>query len=154
MNFIKQYKMTLAAILVFIILVVAGHFAYSLLVTNNESDICYGRDEGKDLHPIASETYQKVKESLESQKFVSNVSTDEKCLLVKVSVTVSNDATTDQAKSLGKLVLDEFSDDQKSFYDFQLIVSKEDKEKTDFPMIASKHKTSSEFVWTKDRVTE
>ncbi len=168
MKFIKEYKMTIALVVIFIILVVMGHFVITLLIPSTNGDICYGRNAGKEDHPIESATYEAVKQSIKEESYVSDVTAKEQCLLIKVDVTVTKDTTVEQAKALGKKVLDEFTDDQKGFYDFQLLITKEESKEdskdkdTTFPIIGSKHKCDvstnkdcgTDFVWTKDRVAE
>ena len=57
----------------------------------------------------------------------------------------------DAAKGISKLFLDEFSESQISYYDFQIFVTKESSEENNFPIIGYKHHNNSEFSWTKDR---
>ena len=59
----------------------------------------------------------------------------------------------DTAKSLANKVLEEFDADQKSFYDFQVFVKK-DNDASDFPIIGYKQNKKEGFTWTKDRVAE
>ena len=155
MKFLKQYKMTIAIVAIFIVMVIIGHYVVTLLIPGEEGDVCIGRLDGIDVPPVSAETYEELKSTLKEQDFVSDVSTAEGCLLVKVFVTVNDDASLDQAKSLGGMVLEKFSDEQKGVYDFQLAVSKNNKEDASFPIIGSRHKCtgecSNEFVWTKDR---
>lgn len=154
MNFLKKHKATVIVIVIFIVLVIVGYNVYNLLVPNTGKPIYGNRLDGKDAVAVTTDSYNQVKTGLEQETFVSSVTTDERGKLINVIVTVENDTTLDTAKTLGDKVLTYFTDAQKAYFDFQILVKKADTTQLSFPIIGYKHHMSEGFTWTKDRVNE
>ena len=60
------------------------------------------------------------------------------------------DVNLESAKKMGQDILEEISDDQKNVYDYQVYV-KNEKNKSQFPIIGYKHHSKENISWTKDR---
>ena len=154
MKVIKEHKIMVIVIVLFILLVIVASSVYTLLVPSNGKPIYGDRLDGKDAVAVSQETYEQVKQKLKEDTIVSNVEIDERGRLINVIVTVTADTILDAAKALAPRVLESFTDAQKGYFDFQVLIRKEDESKTDFPIIGYRHHDRQDFTWTKDRVSE
>lgn len=95
--------------------------------------------------PIEKNQVSTLKTNLTKESFVSNVDYELKGRLVNVEVTLHDGADKAKAKELGNKVLEEFTKEQKEYYDFQLFLTSSD---YSINYIGYKHKTSKEFIWS------
>ena len=100
---------------------------------------------------VKKETYDQLKEGIQAKEKVESVEVRENGRLINISVTVATDTSLEDAKKVMDGVLDIFTDSQKGYYDFHVIVRKNDAAENNFPIMGSKHHNSSIFVWSKDR---
>lgn len=75
--------------------------------------------------------------------------------IIYLTLNLSNIISKEDAKSLALKALDEFSDEEKQFYDIQFIITceKEEKSSTEenlYPIMGYKNTSSSVVVWIKD----
>ena len=155
-KFIKRHRYTCILLLVFILLVVLGLKAKSILVPD-EGKATYGerlKDIGK--HPITAEVYKKIDEEYAKNSNVKKVKHDLQGKTINYYITVDDKVSIKDAKAIGEKLLEYFSDDIKGYYSIQVYLSKEDSKLNNFPIIGMKHPESKGFSWTKDReiVTE
>ena len=148
MKFIKKHINTIVAILVFI-LVLIGLFILKGVFFPEENKAIYGnRLEGIDKVKISSSTKEKVKDVFNEKSTSANVRIAGRIIYIEVKV--NKDVTVDNAKSLANDALKVFTDDEKAYYDIQVII--ENPENTEkFPIMGYKHHTKSDYSWTKDR---
>ena len=149
MKWIKKNKIMLIAILVYIVIALVGYKALRVFFPSTEAAIYGDRLDNK--IPVEKELYEGIKTRIASQEFVKDVDVRESGRIINVVVTVMDSTSQDAAKSLSKLILEGFSDSQIGYYDFQLLIKKEDKNENDFPIIAYKQHNSTDFYWNKDR---
>lgn len=151
-RFFKKNKFTILIVVIFIVLVIIGASLFQLLVPNTGKAIYGNRLDGK--VEVTQTTYDEVVNALKQQTFVVEASTDERGKLINILVTVSDDTSLESAKTLGQIAYNVFTEEQKQYYDFQMIITKNDKEQKSFPIMGYKHPQSADFVWTKDRSNE
>lgn len=66
--------------------------------------------------------------------------------LVNIIIIVNGDTSIDDAKGLANKTLEYFKDEEKKYYDIQVLLDSE-KDSEDYPTIGYKHKTSDNLVW-------
>lgn len=148
MSFIKRNKITLIAIIIFLILVL-GLFQIKNIFFPEEGSAIYGnRLEGIETVEITKQTKEEVKTKLDETVTSTEVRVAGR--LVNISLTVANDVSKDTAKSYANKALEAFSEEQKKYYDFQIFIKK-DMETQEFPIIGYRHHNKDGFTWTKDR---
>ena len=65
-------------------------------------------------------------------------------------IKLKEDVSRDTAKELANKTLEKLSEEERSYYDVQFIISKT-KDKEHFPIIGYKHHTKPAIAWTKNR---
>ena len=116
---------------------------------STETEAIYGsRLEGIDKVKITKEKKQQVIDNL--KEGTEKVSVRVAGKIVYISIVVNGDTSLDAAKELGNKALESFSDEEKSFYDFQIIIQKNNDSKQ-FPIIGYKQHKRQAITWTKDR---
>ena len=149
-NFIKNNKVTVVAFIICVIFVILV-FAVKLTFFPNEGTAIYGdRLDGIEEVEITDKQQEDIIKSLEDKDEVKKVSCDIKGRTLNVLITVNDDVELDPAKALTSSVIDNLEEDQTSYYDIQVFISK-DNDDTRFPIIGYKHQDKDEFSWTKDR---
>ena len=149
-NFIKNNKVTVVAFIICVIFVVLV-FVIKLTFFPNEASAIYGdRLDGIEDVEITNNKQKTIEKALEEIDEVKNASCDIEGRILNVIITVIDDVELDAAKGLTSSITDNLEDDQKSFYDIQVFISK-DNDDTRFPIIGYKHQNKDGFSWTKDR---
>ena len=132
MKFFKKHR-TLTLLLLIIIAVLLAVFILRDTVNFDESTAVYGnRLEGIDAVKITKEQEEKVQNALKDQSTKTTVRVAGK--LVNVLVEAVGTTTLDQAKAMGPAILEVFTDDQKKFYDFQIMIDNSENQ-SQFPII-------------------
>ena len=115
----------------------------------DENQAIYGtRLDGIDKVKVSSEQKKKVETKLSESTKKVEVKVSGK--IVNTTITTNDDTSLDDAKKLADSVLEEFTDAQKKFFDFQFFI-KNDKNEKQFPIIGYKQHARSNVSWTKDR---
>ena len=149
-NFIKNNKVTVVAFIICVIFVILV-FAVKLTFFPNEGTAIYGdRLDGIEEVEITDKQQEDIIKALEDKDEVKKVSCDIKGRTLNVLITVNDDVELDPAKALTSSITDNLEEDQASYYDIQVFISK-DNDDTRFPIIGYKHQNKDGFSWTKDR---
>ena len=149
-NFIKNNKVAVVAFIICVIFVILV-FAVKLTFFPNEGTAIYGdRLDGIEEVEITDKQQEDIIKALEDKDEVKKVSCDIKGRTLNVLITVNDDVELDPAKALTSSITDNLEEDQTSYYDIQVFISK-DNDDTRFPIIGYKHQNKDEFSWTKDR---
>ena len=149
-NFIKNNKVTVVAFIICVIFVILV-FALKLTFFPNEGTAIYGdRLDGIEEVEITDKQQEDIIKSLEDKDEVKEVSCDIKGRTLNVLITVNDDVELDPAKALTSSITENLEEDQTSYYDIQVFISK-DNDDTRFPIIGYKHQNKDGFSWTKDR---
>ena len=149
-NFIKNNKVTVVAFIICVIFVILV-FAVKLTFLPNEGTAIYGdRLDGIEEVEITDKQQEDIIKSLEDKDEVKKVRCDIKGRTLNVLITVNDDVELDPAKALTSSITDNLEEDQTSYYDIQVFISK-DNDDTRFPIIGYKHQNKDGFSWTKDR---
>ena len=149
-NFIKNNKVAVVAFIICVIFVILV-FAVKLTFFPNEGTAIYGdRLDGIEEVEITDKQQEDIIKSLEDKDEVKEVSCDIKGRTLNVLITANDDVEIDPAKALTSSITDILEEDQTSYYDIQVFISK-DNDDTRFPIIGYKHQNKDGFSWTKDR---
>lgn len=150
MTFIKQNKLVILVISIFIIITLALVEAYK--VFQGDNGVVYGnRLEGIEKVEIKDAQKQKMIAELEGNENITAVKVSIMGKTINIIITVIDGATIDIAKGLGNSTLQYFEKVQLTYYDFQVFIKKIDKIQNNFPIIGYKHSQSETYIWTKDR---
>ena len=156
MKFIKKHKMAINKKLVMFIalifiLLICLLLMKSIFFPGNVSK--YGnRLDGIEEVLITNEQVQKLTNEMNEIKDIKSIKYDLKGRLVYIIIEVSNETAIEVSKGYANKILSYFDDNQKEYYDFQVMIKSDSKESEVYPIIGAKHKTSTGFVWTEKSI--
>lgn len=148
MKFINKHKVGIISIIVIIIIGVLTYFALkSMFIIGNDKGKYGNRLDGIENVKITDEQIKKMISELEEKKDINSVKYDLEGKLIYIVLEVSNETAVDVSKGYANKILEYFDDEQKSYYDMQVIVKSDSEESEVYPIIGAKHKTSTSFIW-------
>lgn len=150
MEFIKKNKFTMVAIVIFVLIVIAGVWVKNAFFPNVGKALYGNRLKGIEEVKIQSQKLEQVTGAIQDKEFVEKVTSDIKGRLVTFIVTIKDDVEVGTAKELTGTLKEGFEEKQLAYYDMQLMVKKNG-EDARFPIIGYKHHANGEFSFTKDR---
>ena len=146
MKFIKKHKIEFIALFTIIIICTLGYFAVKPLLGNDSNK--YGnRLDGIENVKITDEQVKKLTSEMEENKDVKSIKYDLQGRLIYIILEVSNETAVDVSKGYANKILNYFDDEQKTYYDMQVIIKSDSEESEVYPIIGAKHKTSTSFIW-------
>ena len=148
MKFIKKHINMIVAIAILILLVVGLLLAKEIFFPNETKAIYGTRLEGKEKVPITNDHINRVKEAIKDSTITTEVRVAGR--IIYVDITVNPDVTVEGAKGLGNTIVEVFSEEEKAYYDIQILIANSANE-AQFPIIGYRHHTRTEIFWTKDR---
>lgn len=146
MKFIKNNKILIALILIAVIM-------FSTILIIIFSNLSSGNDEyGNRLdeiekYPITDEVINNIKNEIASLEKVKSINYNLEGRLINFVIKVEDDLIVSEAKNYSEKILENFSDDIKSYYDIQILIDSNIDESENYPIIGYKHKTSDSLVW-------
>ena len=147
MEFIKKHKFWFIGLAVFLVLMILVFLGIKELVYPDESKNLYGeRLDGIEEVTVTEEQNTKIKDTLLSTTGVKNVTYHLSGRILNYIISLEDDVAIDVAKTLANKVIEQLSDEQKNYFDIQIFLNAEDKER--YPLIGYKHKTSTNFLWS------
>lgn len=151
MKFIKKNKYTLIVIVAFILIMIIGAKAMELFFPNTGKAVYGNRLDGIEEVRIKDSKMEQVLAEMKEDAAITDIDQETRGRLVSFIITVSDEVGLDVAKSFADRAIASFDDNQKAYYDFQVLIQKANKELLDFPIIGYRHHNNTVFVWTKDR---
>ena len=125
MNYIKKHKLTSFVILVYIIVIAFLYFIYKLFIGSSGLPVYGDRLDGIENVPITDEQINKISEEISKSDFVLKVTKPYlKGKILKVIVTVTDNANLAASKELSTKVPSILDEDQKAFYDIEFFIKK------------------------------
>ena len=146
MEFIKKNKILVSLLVIAIVFFAAIMIIIfsNLSIGNNE----YGnRLDNIEKYPISDEAINEIKTDISSYEKVTFVSYNLEGKLANFILTVDDSLEEETAKNYANKILENLSDDVKSYYDIQVLVDSDNEESEVYPIIEYKHKTTDMFVW-------
>ncbi len=151
MKFIKKNKYTIIVIIVFLALVVSFVEIKNILVPDEGKAVYGNRLDGIEKHPLKTSDLESIEKSIKEQEKVNDVSSKLHGKIINITITVQDDVSINDAKTLATNTISLFTKDDLSFYSLQVFVKKENQDLNNFPIIGYKDAGSEEMLFTKDR---
>ena len=98
-------------------------------------------------YPITDEVINNIKNEISSLEKVKSINYNLEGRLINFVIKVEDDLIVSEAKNYSEKILENFSDDIKSYYDIQILIDSNIDESENYPIIGYKHKTSDSLVW-------
>jgi len=146
MKFIKNNKILVTLILIAVIMFsTILIIVFSNLSSGNNK---YGnRLDGIEKYPITEEVINNIKSEISSLEKVESINYNLEGRLINFVIKVEDDLIVSEAKNYSEKILENFSDDIKSYYDIQILIDSNIDESENYPIVGYKHKTSDSLVW-------
>ena len=149
-KFIKNNKLTVITFIICVIFVIIV-FAVKLTFFPDEAKAIYGdRLDGIEEVEITSKQQDNIISKLEEKAEVKKAEVDIKGRIINTIITVNDDVEVNSAKALTTTITDTLEEDQRSYYDIQVFIKK-DNDDAKYPIIGYKHQDKDSFSWSKDR---
>lgn len=146
MTFIRKHKFVIAICTILVVFLSLGIIIiYNWLHEENKYE---NRIEDYENVMISDSKIDNIKNKLLEDKNINKITFKLDGILVKFFIEVKNANGDFDIENVLKIILDNFEDDEKKFYDFQVFVTGEEKQKP-YPMIAYKHCNNETFTITK-----
>lgn len=149
MKKLKKHKIKLILLFVFFLLMVFAVIGIiNLLYPNSKKNIYGNRLEGIENYNIDNNKLNSVNSVLNEKDEVIKVKSNLSGKIINFTITVSPETAVDSSKALTDIILENFDDEEKKYFDFQVFIINEDSEKELYPIIGYKHFLSLNFVWS------
>ena len=147
-KFFKRHKGIVIGVIL-LVLVVVGLLAAKNFFFPEETGLYYGnRLEGRDKVKISNETKTKIQDVFKDRSSSAKVRIAGR--IIYIDVVVNDDVSRDDAKDMGNKALEILSDQEKVYYDIQLLINNKANQEQ-FPISGYKHHTKDSIRWNKDR---
>ena len=146
MKFIKKHKKLSIALLILIVLIVMFSILLKAFSVDYSLDEYGDRLDGIEKVEIKKSESNKLISEIKDIESVKKVNYRLKGRLVYIEIEFNEGVSVENAKEIASKTLDYFTDKQKSYYDFDFILTSE-KDTEGFPELGSKHKSSDSIVW-------
>ena len=97
-----------------------------------------------DKHKISTSLINEIKKNIKESDHVTDVTYHNEGRILNFTVTLKSDTPVNEAKDFGKKILEKLSDEDKSYYDIQLLLISKDKS-DNYPVIGYKSKKADDF---------
>lgn len=149
MKFIKKHKVLIICLIIFTVLIFVGSVFVVKSFSEKDPNAKYGnRLNGIENVQITETRLKNVGEKILSNKSVKKTESSISGRIIKLFVEVKSDTDELSVQSFLTIILDNFTEDEKKFYDFQVFITNEE-EKELYPMIAYKHRNNASFTVSK-----
>ena len=142
----KKNKGLSIVLLLTLILLIFIIVIFVKLLVGNSSDKYGSRLEGIYDVVISSETYDGVESEIKDTGLVENVSVRLQGKIVYTTIVLKSDTSKDKAKEIASNTLDNYSDEEKNFYDFSFFLKWEGEE-SDTVITGNKHSKLDSISW-------
>ena len=136
------YSIIIVIILILLILL------FKVLIPNYGLDLYGNRLNGVSSYPIDNSIIDGFKGELKGLDGVKSVEYLLEGKLIDIIIKVDDSLNKDTAKSYADKILPHFSDEEKGYYDIEVMINSENSESEAYPIIGYKHKTSESFKWS------
>ena len=147
MKFIKKNINIILGVLILVLILGVGIFL-KVMFFPSDSKVIYGnRLEGIEKVKIKDSKIKDMKKAISDTSKSVNIRIAGR--IIYVDTVVNKDVNLETAKGYGNKILELLSEEEKNYYDVQLMIDKEDS--SQFPIIGYKHHANAAIIWTKDR---
>ena len=147
----RMNKYTIIVIVAFVLLIFIAAKAMQIFFPDTGNAVYGDRLDGIEEVKIKDSKYEQIIGEMKQEGLVVDISQETKGKLINFIITVADEASVADARVLADKLLNYFEDNQKKFYDFQVLIKKNNEEISDFPIIAYKHHAKDSYSWTKNR---
>ena len=145
---IKKNKYTTLAIVGFILLLVLGIVLYNFLFPNAGSPVYGNRLDGIDEVMVTEKDFDKIEEKLKNEKNIEEIKGYLSGRSIKFIVTVKEGTKAEDAKKIPNLIVEDFSKEQKTYFDYEVFILSSIEEEKGYPIIGYMNRSNTEFSFS------
>lgn len=148
LNWIKKNTGLVIVLLLTFTLLIFIFVIFIRLLMGNSSNKYGNRLDGIDAVTITSETYKSVENEVMESGLVLEVNTRLQGKIVYTTIVLNSDVSEDKAKEIASNTLDNYSEEERKFYDFSYFLKWEGEE-SDKVITGNKHHDLDSITWVK-----
>ncbi len=146
LRFIKKHSHVIVGVVIVIFLIILAIIVKNFFFPS-DSGVYYGtRLEGIEKVKIKDKALKSIEEELKDK--TKSVNARIQGRIVYVDIVSNDDIEIQPARDFAYSVLNALTDEQKAYYDIQVMVNNEAK-KDEFPIVGYKHHSKQNMSWTK-----
>ena len=148
MEFIRKHKFTTCTISVLLIIIILAVALFRFLIPNYGGNLYGNRLNGISSYKINDDKIKDMKDAIEKLEGVTSLEYVLEGKLIDIDIHVEYSVERDVAKNYANQTLTYFSDEQKGYYDVEVMLVSDNENSEKYPIIGYKHKTSEALVWS------
>ena len=145
MKFIRKHFSLILIILIVIILGIGLFFAKEFFLSNDTEAIYGSRLKDIKKYPISEETKKKIIDGYNNQ-YADQTKIRLAGRIIYIEIEAKEGVDVNTMRASGGLIVEPLSEEQKSYYDIQVLVTSKTNDK-DFPLLGYKHHTKKDISW-------
>lgn len=148
MTFIRKHKFVIAVSAIFIVVLLTLIIILIPALSKDENDKYGGRIDGIENVKITDSRVDNVKGKVLNNENINKITFRLDGKLIKFFIEVKKDTDEINVESILNTIIDNFIEEEKNFYDFQVFITCEEKHPL-YPIVAYKHCNNQVFTITK-----
>lgn len=155
-KFYKEHRIfTILMAIVLVCIVLMATILIQCFYVGNGTDKYGNRLEGIENYEIATSRQKDFENNIANNEKVKSVDIIITGKIIYITMQINEDVALEEAKSIASKSLEEFTEDEQSFYDFNITLKQNSSDKGDgFIISGYKNKNSSSLVWNNNRQVE
>lgn len=155
-KFYKEHRIfTILMAIVLVCIVLMATILIQCFYVGNGTDKYGNRLEGIENYEISESRQKDFENNIANNEKVKSADIIITGKIVYITMQITEDVALEEAKSIASKSLEEFTEDEQSFYDFNITLKQNSSDKSDgFIISGSKNKNGSGLVWNNNRQVE
>ncbi len=155
-KFYKEHRIfTILMAIVLVCIVLMATILIQCFYVGNGTDKYGNRLEGIENYKIAESRQSDFQNNIANNEKVKSVDLTITGKIIYITMQITEDVALEEAKSIAIKSLEEFTEEEQSFYDFNITLKQNSSDKSDgFIISGAKNKNGSGFTWNNNRQVE
>lgn len=155
-KFYREHRIfTILMAIVLVCIVLMATILIQCFYVGNGTDKYGNRLEGIENYEISESRQKDFENNIANNEKVKSADIIITGKIVYITMQITEDVALEEAKSIASKSLEEFTEDEQSFYDFDITLKQNSSDKSDgFIISGSKNKNGSGLVWNNNRQVE
>lgn len=146
-EFIKKHCFFVISLTILLVVTIVGIVVAKNLFFSSKGDVFGNRLDGIEEHQVTDSDISKIKNDLGSLEQISSIENNIVGKRINFIIKVKSEVDVITSKGYADKILENLSDDITKFYDIQVMITNEDEENQNYPIIGYKHKTKAGFTF-------
>ena len=148
MDFVKKHKIKIILLFVFVLLMIFAFIGIKQLLYPDARKDLYGRRlEGIEEFAVDNNRLKEISGKLEKEEKIEKINYNLSGRVINFIVKLDGDVDLITSQSFADKVLENFEEDEKKYFDFQVYLINDVEDSEIYPKIGYKHKSSLTFKW-------